>query len=111
MKRLIFSLFVLGIFVVASGSGYATSFTIHQLTDNSIHDVLPSLYDGTIAWNDHNYSIHYWDGSDITNVGLGCQPSLNGIVVWQGWSNPNIHRERTSLFRSHHILSVSHLPT
>jgi hypothetical protein len=65
--------------------------TITQLTDNSIPDYAPSVYEGTIAWGggQGGHELYYWDGDTITQlVDFGTnvsEPSLyDGTIAWSG---------------------------
>ena len=90
MKKLIFALFLLAIFILASGGGHAS---IDQIPSDTSSDAYPSVYDGKIAWvawDGMDLEVYYWDGivtSQITdNTTADKHPSLhNGAIAWQGW--------------------------
>lgn len=69
MKKLL--LFMLMIMLGMAPQAVAVEFEIHRLTNNSVPDLHPSLYNGTIAWHGNGsgrYDIYYWDGSVISNL-------------------------------------------
>jgi hypothetical protein len=87
MRRRLLFLLLLATFVGIGDNGYAT---ILQLTNNSVSEHSPSLYNGTIAWigDDTNgyRDIYYWDGSTTQVIN---QPSTvyevsvyNGTIAW-----------------------------
>ncbi len=79
---------VLG-FLGMAVTAVATDFKITQLTNDNTHDLGPSVYDGTIAWERLN-QIYYWDGADIRNVSNNSttndSPSLyDGTIAWRAF--------------------------
>ncbi len=65
-----------------------------QITNDSVWDVAPSLYNGTVAWvhdSLHAPEIWYWDGRNKkqisnSNTTPNMEPSLyDGTIAWSGW--------------------------
>ncbi|MCK4851677.1 MAG: hypothetical protein KAS86_01060, partial [Candidatus Omnitrophica bacterium] len=63
-----------------------------QITNNTANDVVPSLYNGEIAWNGNlegDAEIYYYNGTTTTqitnNTAYDANPSLyNGGIAWMG---------------------------
>lgn len=107
MKKLALRFFLMGFtilgFLGMAVTAVATDFKITQLTNNSTHDLGPSVYDGTIAWFrdvSPGPQIYYWNGSTITKItsdnNENWDPSLyDGTIAWQAkgmyWTDSEIY--------------------
>lgn len=90
MKKIILFMMSLTVSFMFGGPVYA-DFAIHQLTNNTIADEYPSVYNSTIAWSGEGLS--YWDGSNVTQITSSTvmSPSLyNGCMAWSGYNGDNI---------------------